>query len=237
MKIGIRLVSFCVAAVFASTVTFAQVTLQNATATFSQSFNGPWNASEMIDGNFDGQNGWAIFDNTTVAQTAVFETVSDLTAGGIDIAMSQNYASFPGHYVGRFRWSYTTDSRGDFADGLQLGGDVSANWTVLTPMSVSAPGFSSSILGDGSVLMSYATGVPSTATYSVSFGTALSGVTGLRLEVLEDASLATNGPGMYSTNGNFVLTEVTVDAVPEPATMVLLGSGVALMLRRRNRKS
>ncbi len=236
MKITNRLFSLSAAVILGSTVSFAQVSLQNATATYSQTFNGPWNASEMIDGDLSVDNGWAVFDgNTTSAQTSVFETVSDLSTPGLQITMTQNYSGFPGHFVGRFRWSATTDSRGDFADGLQTGGDVTANWSVLTPFSVSAPaGFSSSILGDGSVLMSLTSGAPPTASYVLNFGTALSSVTGLRLEVMEDPSLPTNGPGLYS-NGNFVLTEVNVEAVPEPATMLVLGSGIAMMLRRRKR--
>lgn len=217
----------------------AQINLQNASATFSQLFTGSWNASEMIDGNFDGTNGWAIFRNSgsdrTNPETAVFETVSDFTGDGIEIEMHQNYSSFVGHFVGRFRWSYTTDNRDDFADGLQNNGDVTANWTVLTPAYVTVPaGMSYSILGDGSVLAGI-TGILSTATYNVGFGGGLTGVTGLRLEVLNDSSLPTGGPGLYPTNGNFVISEVKVQAVPEPATFAALGAGALALLKRRRR--
>lgn len=218
----------------------AQINLQNATSTFSQTFDRPWMASEMIDGDESVRNGWAIFRNIsgddTLPETAVFETVSDFTGGGLEIDMVQNYSNSPGHLVGRFRWSYTTDNRADFADGLQTGGDVSANWTVLTPTSVTVPtGMGYTILGDGSVLTSI-TNTPSSATYKVGFLGGLTGVTGLRLEVLNDNSLPTGGPGHFSTNGNFVLTEVKVaEVVPEPATFAALAAGALALLKRRRR--
>ncbi len=229
--------SLALLAVLASSAN-AQVALQNATATFSQSFDGPWNPSQMIDGSTAVRNGWAIFrtngSDRTNPETAVFETVSDYTGGGLEIDMIQNYSNFPGHLVGRFRWSYTTDNRADFADGLANGGDVTANWTVLNPTYVSVPiGMGYSILGDGSILTSIAN-APSTATYTVGFGAALSGVTGLRLEVMNDSSLPTGGPGHYS-NGNFLLTEVQVQAVPEPATFMALGAGALALLKRRRK--
>ncbi len=218
----------------------AQINLQNATATFSQSFDRPWSASEMIDGSTAVRNGWAIFRNTsgddTLPETAVFETVSDFTGGGLEIDMIQNYSTSPGHLVGRFRWSYTTDNRANFADGLQSGGDVTANWTVLTPTSVSVPvGMGYTILGDGSVLTSIAN-TPTSASYKVGFLGGLTSVTGLRLEVLNDNSLPTGGPGHFSTNGNFVLTEVNVNGVvPEPATFMALGAGALALLKRRRK--
>lgn len=219
---------------------FAQVALQNASATFSQAFSGNWNASEMIDGDFSGANGWAIFRNSgadrTLPEVAVLETVSDLTAPGISIKMTQFYGGNDGHLVGRYRWSYTTDDRADFADGLQNGGDVSANWTILTPSTVSATaGVSHTVLGDGSILMAFTSGTVGTAVYDLEFTTPVTGMTGLRIEVLDDPSLPTGGPGMFS-NGNFVLTEVEVAAVPEPATLAALGAALAAVCRRRRNR-
>lgn len=217
---------------FAACANAQTVDLQNATATFSQTFDGPWNASEAIDGTKDiTQNGWAIYrsDTTTNPEVAVFETVSDVTADALLIKMVHDYANQGGtHLIGRFRISVTSDNRDDFADGLQSGGDVTANWTVLTPTSVSAPGMGSTILGDGSVLMS---GALDRTDYEITFNTPVTNVTGIRLEVLEDPSLPTNGPGMYS-NGNFVLTELEVEAVPEPATLSLLALASLAAIRK-----
>lgn len=229
----------------------APVTLQNATATYSQNFGGyAFNASTMIDGIYTSvvSQGWAIFDPTygTIAQTAVFETVSDTGfAGGTDFTfqMHQLYQT-EGHTVGRFRLSVTTDSRGTFADGLQVGGDVTANWTVLTPTSVAGTGGETlSVLGDGSVLASGVT--PASSVYTFVATTLLTGITGIRIEVLEDGSLPDSGPGRYYTNGNFVLTEFTVDAidaggagaVPEPATAGLVVVAITALgfMRKRRR--
>lgn len=219
------------------------VGLQNATATFSQSIGANFPASTMIDGNFSGAlgQGWAIFDGAgALAQTAVFETTADTGfAGGtlLTFTLSQLYTAAPQHTLGRFRLSFTTDNRADFADGLQTGGDVTANWTVLTPTSASATnGATLAILGDGSVLASGTS--PSTSVYTITALTSLTGITGFRLEALEDPSLPGSGPGRQPANGNFVLTEFEVNAdvaVPEPASLALLSAGFALFLARRPR--
>jgi hypothetical protein len=228
-----------------SAVASAQVVLQNASATFSQAFTGPWTASQMIDGNLSDLNGWAVFrtggGDPTLAETAVFETATDLSASALSLNMVHNYSpNFPGHLVGRFRWSYTTDNRNDFADGLQNGGDVTANWTVLTPSSVIAPsGMTSSVLGDGSVLMAFTGGPLATGTYTVNFATLMTDATGLRLEVMPDPSLPVDGPGLYAPNGNFVITEIqaTAQAVPEPATMTVLAAATLGLIRRKRKAS
>ena len=54
---------------------------------------------------------------------------------------------------------------------------------------------------------------PSNDTYTVFCKLNLGQLSGLRLEVLPDVSLAAQGPGRAS-NGNFVLTEVKVVAAP-----------------------
>jgi hypothetical protein len=154
------------------------------------------------------------------AQTAAFETVSDLgLAGGsvLTFTLTQTHSN-PGHVLGRFRLSVTTDNRSLFCDGLATGGDVTANWTVLSPGSVSALNTSTfSILGDKSILAGGTT--PGTDVYTITAQTALTGITGIRLEALEDPSLPFNGPGRWPGNGNFVLSEfeVGVAPIPEPA--------------------
>ena len=217
------------------------VTLQNATATYSQHPGlGPLGCCSVglsIDGNTAFGSNWAIANDSTgfstsSPQTAVYETATDVNAGLLTIGMFQHHP-LAGHLLGRFRFSVTTDSRSDFADGLNNGGDVTATWTVLTPTSATGTviagtaGLTFTILGDGSVLVA-ATGPLdiTTATYTLLYDLTLSGVTGIRLEALEDPSLPDSGPGLFS-NGNFSLNELTVDigpaaTVPEPSTLVLL---------------
>jgi hypothetical protein len=76
---------------------------------------------------------------------------------------------------------------------------------------------------DGSVLASGAN--PSPETYTVTARTKLRGITALRLEVLNDPSLPSQGPGR-APNGNFVLKELKVavqeeGSAGEPAEVAL----------------
>jgi hypothetical protein len=133
------------------------------------------------------------------------------------------------HQLGRFKLSVTTDLRGFFS-----------TWTVLDPSTYTAA--NGAILteqGDNSLL---ASGWPATAetTYTVTAPTALTGITGIRLDVIADVSLPYSGPGTCPQNGNFVLEEIQADivAVPEPGLglLTLLGLGglaVCQRLRRR----
>ena len=222
----------------------AAVGLQNATATFSQTTSQgifrDYSISKAIDGNFgvpDPLTGWAIYEDTGVlgvddqthAQTAVFETASDVGFLGSSTFTFRLFQNQPNHLLGRFRFSVTSDNRSTFADGLASGGDVTANWVVLNPSSLSsANGTTLTELGDFSILASGF--APSTDTYTVTAPTTLTGITGVRLEVLEDSSLPFNGPGSQALNGNFVLTELEVDIVPEPSSALLVLSGAALCL-------
>lgn len=222
------------------------VALQNATATFSQTLPYPFSVGLAIDGSFSGDFGWAVLrvpGDTTTSETAVFETVADLGfAGGTNLTftLSQLF-SFPSqHNIGRFRLSATTDPRSAFADGLATGGDVTANWTVLHPLSATSTGGTIlTILGDDSILASGPN--PATSVYTVTASTSLIGITGFRLEVLEDPSLPFGGPGRQPQNGNFVLTEFQIDAVPagvvipEPSTWTLLSLGAFLLFGYRRR--
>ncbi len=214
------------------------ITLQNATATYTQP---PFLVSQTIDGNLGGAvvNGWA---TQASPQTAVYETQTDVggPAGAeFTFTLTQNYTLFPTTTLGRFRLSVTTNDRATFADGLDVGGDVTANWIELTPLSALATnGATLTIQGDNSILASGTN--PETSVYTVTASTTVTNITGIRLEVLEDASLPSNGPGR-ADNGNFVLQEFEVDAValvvPEPAGAVLLATGAVLVLFRRRGKN
>jgi hypothetical protein len=231
---------------FVSTSAFASpISLMNATATLSQvppSPGGNFLASQAIDGTpFDG-DGWAIADQTgaTNPQIAVFQTVTDQgLVGGVMLTFNLIQVFGAQHTIGDFRLSVTTANRTTYADGLQNGGNVGspAIWTVLTPLTaVATDGAILTINGDGSILASGPS--PATSTYTVTAETFLTGITGIRLEVLANASLPTNGPGREPANGNFVLSQLTLDGgprVPEPSSISLVfgGGALGLMLFRK----
>jgi hypothetical protein len=118
---------------------------------------------------------------------------------------------------------------------LQSGGDVTATWTQLTPLTALATGGATlNMQGDNSILASGTN--PAASVYTITATTTQNNITGIRLEALEDPSLPSNGPGRQPTNGNFVLQELQVDAValvPEPASAALVMLGGATLLRRR----
>jgi hypothetical protein len=201
----------------------AAIPLQNATATFSQTSFGGQPVGQAIDGNLGSTNGWAIYEGPTDCcgalpgntnqQVAVFETAADNSfAGGASLTFTLGHHFYTGtHNLGRFRLSATTDARSTFADGLATGGDVTAAWTVLAPLSASSTGGTTlNILGDSSIVAGGAN--PATSTSTVTAFTSLIGITGFRLEVLADGSHSDSGPGRNNPNGNFVLTEFQVDA-------------------------
>jgi len=216
------------------------IALQNGTATFNQTITQGHSPDLSIDGDFSNGNlGWAIATgftgDITSDQTAVWETVSDTSASTLNFAMHQNF--FIGkHLIGQFRFSITSDNRSLFADGLDTMGDVTANWTVLTnPMSSGPASLTFTTQGDNSILVGGT--IPNTGTYNIQYTGTFSNITGIRLEVLEDASLPFNGPGLYPDNGNFVLTELVLTTiVPEPTSATLLGLATITLVLSRRRK-
>jgi len=201
-------------AVAAPAAVGAPVTLQNATATHTQS---GFFVSQTIDGNLGGAgvvNGWAI-DNGLGAsgpESAVYETQTDVGGPGgatLTFTLTQNFGS--SITLGRFRFSVTADDRTSFADGLNSGGDVTANWIQMPLVSALATnGATLTIREDFSILAGGAN--PATSVYTVTTFTDVTNITGIRLQALEDVSLPSHGPGRAG-NGNLVLQELVVDAV------------------------
>jgi len=172
------------------------------------------------------------------AQTAVWETAVNLAAG--DLTFTMHFLHFnPGHLLGRFRFSVTTDNRNTFADGLHTGGDVGANWSVLSSPIISGPaGMTFTTLGDQSILAGGITAAQ--GIYTVNYTTGISNITGIRLEALEDPSLpGGNGPGLFPSNGNFVLTEMILDGtiVPVPPSVLLFSTGLMGLIGVSRRKT
>jgi len=209
-----------------------RVPLQQATATLSQTNLGDYSVARAIDGVFSAELGWAIQPSPATTpigpQTAVFETAVDAGFSNgtvLTFTLSQLhtvniFGPNEAHNLGRFRLSVTTDSRDTFADGLPTGGDVDANWIVLDPVSfISVRGTTLTELPDHSILASGPN--PSTDVYVVSAITTNVGITGIRIEALQDPSLPHDGPGRRGENGNFVLTEFEVDATPVATNSVV----------------
>lgn len=221
------------------TVDASLVMLVNGTSTFTQESDdctncGPVQTTDGIYSDVPGPgntNGWTIAAPPdrldAFSQTIVWEAATDISAYGIQMTMYFNHWN-PQHLLGRFRFSVTQDDRSTFADGLKTGGDVSATWTVLDNGNVSGPaGMNFTVLSDNSVLAGG--DIPSYGTYVVQYSLPFDGVTGLRLEALDDPALPFSGPGFHATNGNFVLTEIEVEtfaAVPEPSSAVIFVCGV-----------
>jgi hypothetical protein len=218
------------------------VGLQQATATFSQTSDGDFSVGRAINGTIADGLGWAISPQIG-NQTAAFETTSDIGfAGGslITFTLNHAYTAWGEHTLGHFRLSVTTDNRNTFADGLASGGDVTANWTVLDPGSfTSANGATLTENVDHSILVSGT--LANTDLYTITAPTMLTGITGIRLEVLTDPGLPFGGPGRQPENGNFVLSEFTVgiDAIPEPSVLSLVAAATLLGIatKRRGQKS
>ena len=108
---------------------------------------------------------------------------------------------------------------GAFAQWQQAQLDALANealWSPIAPVKAeSVAGTPLTVREDRSVLAGGKN--PDTDTYTLRFTNGLSGVVGLRLEVLPDDSLPAKGPGR-AANGNFVLTEVVGRVEREGAT-------------------
>ncbi len=210
----------------------ATIPLQNATATFSQHLTADFTPDKTIDGIISGTDwtSWAVFPEQFNTQTIVWETKSDLTLNHTTLnflLFHQELLAEPGHSLGHFRLSYTTDNRDQFADGRADGGDVSANWIPIDPafMSSTERGTTFTEQSDFSIVVSG--GANQYPIYTIGSELTVEGITGFRLEAIS---------GRQPLNGNFALSEFVVSAVPEPETYAMLLAGLGVLMFGARRK-
>ncbi|MBI1371709.1 MAG: DUF1549 domain-containing protein [Phycisphaera sp.] len=205
------------------------VTLTNAAADFSQQ---KFDVAGAIDG--DARSGWAVDDRSgTLAKdrSATFAFTQPVAFKGgtrLTITLDQQYGAH--HTLGRFRLSLGTQP--DIAPNIAPGADPARivadkvdawtrgvapkcnNWTPVRPTSiVSTKPSTFEVQPDDSVLVGGFN--PNNNTYTVELPVNLPRVTALRIEVLPDPSLPSNGPGraMFDSvgpAGDFLLGEVEV---------------------------
>jgi len=225
-----------------------RVVLTNGTAQLSQ---GGFSVDNVIDGAFNfestGGVGWADVGGGSTGNTnsniATFETAKDIGRSATTELTAEIFSGgFGRHTIGKFRISATTADRSLFANGNDNGGAGVGNeagiWQILNPLEALSDSAGRTLTIDsltGIVLISG--GSPEFELTTLRFLTELQGITGFRLEVLEDGSLPFDGPGFGPGNGNFVLRDFSIFAsvVPEPASMLLLVMGGAALARRRQR--
>ncbi len=91
--------------------------------------------------------------------------------------------------------------------------DRATSWTALDPKTFTDTGKAKlTKLKDLSIL---ASGRNAKGKYTIVAETAMTGITGIKLEALTDKSLPKNGPGRAGNDGNFVLTEFIVEQAPK----------------------
>ena len=200
------------------------VIFSSATATFHQTFDRDWNPAEMINGDTSASNGWAIFRNggggdQTLSETALFTLQSPLSAGpeSVTFNLFQNHGEQ--HLLGNFSLAYTTD----------VAPTLSSTQTMFSVVSATSQnGTTFSFPAAGQLLVTNPNTAPNTDVYTI-FANANSAapITGFFLNAINDPTdgLATGGPGIVPSNGNFVVSEFTADlagpATPEPGSVAL----------------
>jgi hypothetical protein len=189
----------------------SSVVFSTAVATFTEV---TWDPSKMIDGDFTGAqgNGWSVFNFDTgsaEAADALLTLASPLPAGHYSLTFTiyQNYWN-PGHILGDFALDYTTAASPT----------LSSPQTPVSILSVSSlNGTTFSLLSPGELLANTSNNSLGTDTYTITaFVDSASPITGIFLDAIKNPSLPGGGPGGQYPNGNFVVSELTLDAIAAP---------------------
>src|ERR1700730_9958423 len=152
--------------------------------------------------------GVQFFDSATgisEGADALLTTASSLPAGHYNLTFKiyQNYYGNPGHILGDFALAYTTVASPTLSS-------PQTRASIQSESSVNGTTFSS--LSPGELLANTSQNSIGTDTYTVSatIGSA-SPITGIFLDAIKNPSLPGGGPGGQYGNGNFVITEFTLD--------------------------
>lgn len=187
----------------AVTASAADIAPATTTATFSQA---GFPVTNLVDLD-PATSGWAVHTGVeSIASTAFIETATHAgLVGGTELTFTLSHTDGNSqHSVGKFRLSATA-SEGTVGAG--------SAWATLKPNTITStdPSTIFTINPDNTVLVSGSNPVSSTYTVTATAPAGLIGISGFRLEALEDPSLPTNGPGR-SSNGNLVMTDFTAAA-------------------------
>ena len=125
MKARLLVIALTALATFeAGSASAATPTFSSAIATFQQTWDLNFNSSQMIDGNFTPNNGWAIYrgDNDpnpdrTLSETALLTMTTPLGAGAYSLNFTlYQYHGNPGHSLGDFSLGYVTSASPALSD-------------------------------------------------------------------------------------------------------------------------
>jgi probable HAF family extracellular repeat protein len=204
--------------------TTTSVKFGSATATVYEVPNN-WAPSQMIDGifagppaspgqnsTFGGVNGWSIGGLPADSADALLTLATPLPAGQYDLTFRiyQNYYGNPGHILGDFALDYTTDASPTLS-------------SCQTPVSIqsasSLNGTTFSVLSPGQLLANTSQNSVGVDTYVIAaFVDSASPITGIFLDAIKNSALPGGGPGGQYGNGNFVVSEFTLDATTVDST-------------------
>jgi large repetitive protein len=195
------------------------VQFSSAVATFYEIENN-WAPSQMIDGIFTGPNGgingWSVFNSatqTSAGADALLTLASPLPAGehNLTFTIYQNYYGNPGHILGDFALDYTT----------AVSPTLSSTQTPVSIQNASSlNGTTFSLLSPGELLANTSQNSIGTDTYTISASIdSPAPITGIFLDAIKNPSLPGGGPGGKYGNGNFVVSEFTLDAGTAASTV------------------